>query len=105
MIPYVHSLLFIKFVFICMRGSSFNLIKGGSTPDRVDDGLGIKYYEAGGEMLYVLQFHRDYKFKEELLNALLLQWNTPLAIYCQTRIKFLFEMIVGEIVVKSPYGC
>lgn len=26
-------------------GSSFKLLKGGSAPDRVDDGLGVKYYE------------------------------------------------------------
>ena len=28
---------------------SFNLISGGGAPNRVDDGLGVKYYEAGEE--------------------------------------------------------
>lgn len=31
--------------FVNATGSSFQLIKGGPTPDRVDDELGVKYYE------------------------------------------------------------
>jgi hypothetical protein len=31
--------------FVNATGSSFTLIKGGGQPDRIDDGLGVKYYE------------------------------------------------------------